>query len=135
MFSPTLLLVMDATFRSRTPVVVVLAVVTASMVRSLAAPRISAKSLTSETAPLFISMPLIVSSVGPVMASVLVNAPVELKYERVTCVESLIFKIFGVPVPVVPFKVKETTPLAVGVTVFWAVVGGTWTRQVGQVAT
>ncbi len=37
--------------------------------------------------------------------------------------------------PVVPLSVSETTPLAVGVTVFCAVVGGTWTRQVGQVAT
>lgn len=39
------------------------------------------------------------------------------------------FKILGVPVPDVPFKTIETTPLAVGVTVLSAVAPGTLTKK------
>ncbi len=93
MLNPVLLLVVDATFRSTTPVVVVLRVETASIVRSLAAPKTSERSLTSETAPDAISMPLIVSSVGPVIERVEVKAPVASKYDRITCPESAISRM------------------------------------------
>src|SRR3989344_1377569 len=121
--------------KSITPVVVVLGVVTASIVKSLAAPKTRLRSTTSEIAPPEMSMPLMVSSAGPVMARVVLKAPVDRKEERTIWPESPMSRILGVPVPVVPHRVIETTLLTVGVTVFWAVVGGTWTRQVGQVAT
>ena len=60
-----------------------------------------------------------------------VRAPVELTERRV--LPPLVCKSrMSAAVPLVSFTVRPTTPAAVGVIVFWAVLPGTWIMQVGQ---
>lgn len=86
--------------------------------------------VTLERAPLsMIKLLMVLEEVGAVIAWVVTKAPVLSKYDLVIFPLSIIFKILGVPVPVVPFKDRETTLLAVGETVLAALLPGTLTRK------
>ncbi len=72
---------------------------------------------------------MVLEEVGATIALRVLKAPVESKYDWVTLEESMIFKMFGVPNPVVPLRLIETTPSDVGATVFAAVDPGTLTKK------